>query len=275
MKLKQIQLSLFILVLSTFGCLQNDQHQDNATNESNLDADGMAEGQNDLFYHYSIWWAFVNRVFEGDLDAAHLKTKGNIGLGSYNQLDGELIMLDGVLYQAKQDGTVLQPSDDIKIAYANAAFFKADQEFVLKDIKNYDQLRDEINSRLPSGNYFYGFRIHGQFKKMTCGGLHKQEKPYTKGLDTLIPTRPKFFKENVSGTMVGFYCPEFIGNINVSGYHLHFVSDDKSFAGHVMEFEAESVNVAFDLMKSYQFVLPETAAFEEVGFDKEFQYKKR
>ena len=75
--------------------------------------------------------------------------------------------------------------------------------------------------------------------------------------------------------MVGFYCPEFIGNINVAGFHFHFVSDDKKFAGHVMEFEAENLVVEFDKINEYQFVLPETEAYENVGFDKEFQYKKK
>tara|TARA_R110000868_G_scaffold83773_3_gene236601 strand:- start:229 stop:1032 length:804 start_codon:yes stop_codon:yes gene_type:complete len=228
-----------------------------------------------VFYHYSIWWAFVNKVFEGDITAEELKTKGDMALGSYNLLDGELIMLDGILYQAKENGEVLVPNDSIKVAYANAAFFDKDGGFKLDKINNYEALRTEINSKLPSINFFYAFKVKGDFKKMKCGGLHKQEPPFETGLDVLIPSRPVFERENFSGTMVGFYCPEFIGNINVAGFHFHFVSDDKKFAGHVMEFEAENLVVEFDKMNKYQFVLPETEAYENVGFDKEFQYKKK
>jgi acetolactate decarboxylase len=75
--------------------------------------------------------------------------------------------------------------------------------------------------------------------------------------------------------MVGFYCPEFIGNINVAGFHFHFVSEDETFAGHVMEFEAENLTLEYDKMHEYQFVLPQTEAYDNVGFDKEFQYKKK
>ena len=230
--------------------------------------------KSDVFYHYSIWWAFVNKVFEGDITAGDLKKKGDLALGSYNLLDGELIMLNGKLYQANENGEVLEPDDSIKVVYANATFFDADGRFVLEKVENYDLLRDKINEQLPSKNFFFAFKIKGDFKYMKCGGLHKQTPPFTDGLDVLIPKRPIFERENFSGTMVGFYCPDFIGNINVAGLHLHFVSDDETFAGHVMEFEAENLIVEYDKMHEYQFVLPQTEGYENVGFDKEFQYKK-
>nr|WP_292966385.1 MULTISPECIES: acetolactate decarboxylase [unclassified Allomuricauda] len=230
--------------------------------------------KHDTFYQYSIWWAFVNKIFEGELTAKELKSKGDIGLGSYNLLDGELIMLDGVLYQASEDGKVHIPEDDKKVVYANATFFEKDYSYTLPKVENYGELRAFINEKLPSKNFFYAFKVHGEFSKMKCGGLHKQEPPFEKGLDVLIPERPIFERENFKGTMVGFYCPTFIGNINVAGYHFHFVSDDGEFAGHVMEFEAENLTLEIDQLHKYQFDLPQTEDFENVGFENEFQYKK-
>ncbi|MFY0600151.1 MAG: acetolactate decarboxylase [Cyclobacteriaceae bacterium] len=229
----------------------------------------------DVFYHYSIWYAFVNRIFEGKLTAKELKTKGDIGLGSWSMLDGELIMLDGVPYRATEDGKVTVGDDDSKIIYANATFFDSEKSFEIDHAPNYDSLRKIINTQLPSKNIFYAFKIKGDFKFMRCGGLHKQEKPFNTGLDVLIPTRPVFEREDFSGTMVGFWCPEFIGQINVAAYHLHFVSDDKTFAGHVMDFEAENLTVEIDYMYKYDFVLPETDDYLNGSFDKEFQYKKK
>ncbi len=228
----------------------------------------------DLFYHYSIWYAFVNKVFEGDLTVAKLKTKGDIGLGSYTKLDGELIMLDGVPYRATEDGLVTVAKDEDKIVYVNTTFFDADLTFKITNPMNYDSLRVEINKKLPTKNMFYGFKIHGMFKNIKCGGLNKQEPPFKEGLDVLIPNRPIFKAEAIEGTMVGFYCPEFIGDINVAGYHLHFISDDRTFGGHVMAFNSESLDVSIDEMYEYQFVLPNTDAYRNVGFDKQFQYKK-
>jgi len=61
----------------------------------------------------------------------------------------------------------------------------------------------------------------------------------------------------------------------VKAYHLHFVSDDKQFAGHVMEFEAENLKVEIDLINKYQFDLPTTEEFLKGEFENEFQYNKK
>ncbi len=229
----------------------------------------------DLFYHYSIWYAFVNRVFEGNLSARELKTKGDIGLGSFSMLDGELIMLDGIPYRATDDGKVSIADDDAKIIYANATFFDTEKTFEMANVPSYDSLRKSINTQMVSKNIFYGFKITGVFEYIQCGGLEKQEKPFNKGLDILIPERPIFEGENVKGTLVGFFCPDFIGQINVAGYHLHFISDDRKLAGHAMELKAKNLKVEMDYMYEYQFVLPETADYLNVGFETEFQYQKK
>jgi len=260
-------LCFFILYIGT-SCNQQEKK------ELELQSSKTVQNQ-DLFYHYSIWYAFVNKVFEGDLTVKELKTKGDIGLGSYSKLDGELVMLDGISYQITEDGKVSVPKDDAKIVYVNATYFEKDLEFNVSEKVNYDALREQINEKLPSKNMFYGFKIHGNFKSIKCGGLHKQEPPFKHGLDVLIPKRPVFERENVSGTMVGFFCPEFIGDINVAGYHLHFISDDKTFGGHLMEFESDDLKVEMDEINEYQFVLPKTEAYRNVGFDTEFQYRKK
>ncbi|MDW5288120.1 acetolactate decarboxylase [Formosa sp. PL04] len=234
------------------------------------------KNETNVFYHYSIWEAFVNKIYDGTLTASELKQKGDIGLGSYNALNGELVMLDGILYEALGDGTVIVAEDNAKIAYANSVFYNEDKSFKLENTVNYDSLRKQLNEKINSKNYFYAFKIHGTFETLKLGGVPKQEKPYTQGLDVLIPNRPVFDKENITGTMVGFFCPEFIGKINVAGYHLHFVSDDKKSAGHVMEFSnASNLTGGFDEISKYQFDLPETPEYDAVNLEKSFQYNKK
>ena len=113
------------------------------------------------------------------------------------------------------------------------------------------------------------------FDTLKLGSLYKQEKPYQEGLDSLMPKRPKFNHTNVSGKMVGFYCPDFIGEINVAGFHLHLLIDDKTVGGHVMEFTGKNFKVEMDKLSSYHFVLPDTKEFESVNLEKKFQYGKK
>ncbi|MFD2289894.1 acetolactate decarboxylase, partial [Mariniflexile gromovii] len=228
----------------------------------------------DTFYQYNIWWGFVNKVFDGDLTVKELKKRGDIGLGSYTQLDGELIMLDGIPYRVREDGSVTIPNDDEKIVYVDAAFFEPDFSFQINQNVDFDSLREIINTKLPTLNQFYSLKIKGNFDYIKCGGLNKQEKPYTEGLDVLIPERPVFEGTHVKGTIVGFYCPEFIGNINVAGYHFHFISDDKKLGGHVMSFKAKNLLVEVDPLLNYNFTIPGSDDFFNVTLDKEFQYGK-
>jgi acetolactate decarboxylase len=187
-------------------------------------------------------------------------------------LDGELVMVDGKLYKIEADGTVVQPADSIKIVYANAAFSNPQYQFEIDDIENFDALLTAVEEELPNQNLFYSFKISGDFDYVKCGGLHEQERPFKEGLDVLIPNRPTFERESFSGTIVGFYCPKFIGNINVSGFHFHFMSKDEEFGGHLMELQANNLVVEVTPISKYSFDLPTTTDFYDVGFDKEFQY---
>ena len=265
MRIKIMSTLLTALLILIMGCKSEEKQQEVVE---------MTSDEN-TFYQYNIWWGFVNKVFDGDLSVSELKKKGDIGLGSYTKLDGELIMLDGISYRVKEDGKVSVANDTDLIVYVDAAFFEPEFSFQINEASGYDSLREIINSKLPSPNQFYSIKVKGKFSYMQCGGLRRQEKPYTDGLDVLIPSRPVFEKTGIEGTMVGFYCPDFIGNINVAGYHFHFISEDKQFGGHAMSFEIDEVNVEVDPLLEYHFEVPSSEDFLNVSLDKEFQYETK
>ncbi len=264
--MKKINCGILLFIFLTFSCNKPDK----------LQTDGATQSKkNDTYFHYSIWWAFVNKVFDADLSVADLKKNGDTGLGSFNLLDGEMVMVDGIAYRITEDGKVSvgQPND--KIVYANAAFFDKEISFAVAESMGLDSLKSRVAKQFPSPNFFYVVLVRGNFSKIKLGGLDKQEKPFKEGLDVLIPARPVFNASNVSGTMVGFYCPEFIGNMAVKGFHFHFISDDKRYGGHVMEFESSgALQVEADRKTNIHFYLPDNGDFAAVGFDKQFQYKK-
>lgn len=229
--------------------------------------------QSDVFYQYSIWFAFVNKVFDGDLKVSELKTKGDIGLGSFDFLDGELVMLDGVPYRIRENGEISVGQDDDEVVYSDATFFNEDGKFKINGPIDYVSFKEKLNIEMKSKHYFYTYKIPVNVDYIKLGGVPKVEKPFTDGLDVLLPIRPVFETENISGTLIGFYCPEYIGNINAFGHHFHFISDDRKWGGHVMEFKTKSdIEVPWDQKTSYTFDLPKNETFENVKLDSEFQY---
>ena len=184
-------------------------------------------------------------------------------------------MIDGVLYQVPSSGKVIVATDSMLIPYLNTTFFDKEISYELNDRMNYDSLRKIIQRHFPSRNFFYAFKIHGEFDTLKLGSMQKQKKPYQQSLDSLLPSRPKFDHTNISGTMVGFWCPDFIGEVNVAGFHLHFLSDDKKAGGHVLEFTGKNFKVDMDKLTSYRFVLPDTEEYEKVNLEKKYQYGKK
>ncbi len=223
------------------------------------------EVKTEFIYSYSVLAALNNSIYSGDLKISGLKTKGNFGLGTYEGLNGEMVMLDGAAWQVLEDGTIMEADDEGTTPYAVVTFFEEDKTFEITGAINYEKLKSAIKGKFPSENYFYAIKIKGQFSSILCGGAPKQEKPYTKTLVEIIKNRPQFRAENIPGTIVGFYCPSFVGEVTLAGFHLHFISDDKSFGGHLINFQSSNLQVFYDQTKSMIFDLQGNQAFQDAN----------
>ena len=223
----------------------------------------------DAIFHYSVLKALDNGVLEGNMTAGELKKHGNIGLGTFNKMDGEMVVLDGIVYRVSQDGKIKEQPDDALIPYSIVAFYKQDHLLLRTDKTDYPALKALADSLLPSPNLFYAFRITGEFEYIKCGGSDMQEKPYDKSLNQMLAARPVYEGRNVKGTLVGFWCPKYIGDINSQGFHLHFLSDDLTIGGHLMEFAASKLEIGYDIKTAYRINLPDTRLFREARFRSE------
>lgn len=248
--MKQLFL-IFILNYLAFACVQQKP----------------AKNLSDQIYQYSVFTALANKVYDGPLTVDNLKEKGDIGLGTFNGLNGEMIVLDGTIYQLPADGTIRQPVGSDLVPFAVVTFFEPDKQLKTDTPTDYNTLKTFIENNLPSTNLGYTFRIEGDFSYLKCGSAESQKKPYEKTLSQALVGRPVFEKENISGTLVGFWFPEYMDNVNVPGFHLHFVSNDKNMAGHVLEFNAAKLDIAIDICSGFNIELPETVDFMKAEFD--------
>jgi acetolactate decarboxylase len=180
-----------------------------------------------------------------------------------------MIILDHIVYRVSPEGKIIQPDDETLIPYSVITFYHQDDTLSMSGEINYPSLKAYVARRVPSMNLFYAFRIRGQFEYIKCGGANVQEKPYDKTLVQMLSDRPRYEGKNIRGTLVGFWCPAYIGDINTAGFHLHFISDDHSLAGHLMEFNARSLEIGFDIKSVYKIFLPDTKIFSEAHFRSE------
>jgi acetolactate decarboxylase len=198
-------------------------------------------------------------IYQGSFTVGELKQHGNFGLGTYEGLDGEMVVLDGHYYHFKSDGTVSESKDDDKTPFAAVTVFKPDFRRTV-NIVSMSQLGDILDAILPSKNFFYALRVHGQFNTVSTRAVPKQFPPYPSLADAILQ-QSVFNYTNIVGTAVGIRSPEFVKGINQVAYHFHFVSDDKKAAGHALSFTTGEVTVDVQVLRRNLIWLPDNQAF--------------
>jgi len=226
-----------LLTITYFLCACSSPRQDSLSQVSTIDA-------------------LLAGVYEGDVSLKQLLEMGDTGIGTFDCLDGEMLVLDGKVYQIKSDGKVYMPSIDTKTPFAGVVYFQVEDTLVSKQEIDYPSLKKMLDGIAPHKNLFYAFKIKGTFKRMQTRSVPRQKKPFPP-LAEVVKNQPIFNMKNISGTIVGFRCPPYVKGINVPGYHLHFISDDRQHGGHVLQFEMfKGASVEIDCSNTFFMVLP-------------------
>ena len=218
--------------------------------------------QREVLFQTSTIPALMAGVYDGRMTCAELKTHGDTGLGTFNALDGEMVVLDGVVYQVRGDGTAHAAPDDARTPFAAVTFFEADRTDRAADPMTLDDLTKHIDGMLPSRNLPFAVRVRGRFRYVRTRSVPRQRRPYPRLLD-VVKNQPLFEFREVSGTLVGFRMPEYVEGINVPGYHLHFLTADRTAGGHVLDLVTDKVTIEIDSCRSIFVALPEKGDFDD------------
>ena len=172
-----------------------------------------------ILYQHGTLGALMAGLMDGTETIAHILEKGTLGLGTLHGLDGEVIFLDGVAYQGRSDGSVVQLDGSELTPYAAITDFTPDTSFSVLESADGEQLKKHILVKEDGENLFLAVKITGLFKNM-----HR--------------------------TLVGFFTPELFQGVAAAGFHLHFIDDTHTFGGHVMDFEVAEGNVEISRISS-------------------------
>jgi acetolactate decarboxylase len=219
--------------------------------------------------------ALLRGAYEGNMTLEELKKYGNLGIGTIDCLDGELILIDGNFYNIKSDGKVYIPDEKTGTPFASVVDFRADRKFQIKKGTDFPAFRKLVSSGIKSSNLFYAFRLEGVFRRVKTRSVPRQSKPYG-SLIEVVKKQPVFEFRNVSGVMAGFYCPPYVKGVNVPGYHLHFLTGDKRAGGHVLDFEVDKAQLEICEIFNFRMFLSSEKDFlsADLTEDREKELKK-
>jgi acetolactate decarboxylase len=227
-------------------------------------------------FQTSLMSALLDGVYEGEMTVRDLLGHGNFGIGTFNSLDGEMLILDGTCYQLRADGTSSKADLGAHTPYAVVTNFVPHIESVLPANVLRAEASTFIDHMTQSENYMYALRIEGDFEWITMRTVVKQQKPY-RPMTEATDEDAIVELHNVSGVVVGFRTPLYEQGIGVPGCHAHFVTDDRTAGGHVLDFKLKSGTAALCLGTDLRLQLPMTDAFRDANLspdDLEAQLKK-
>lgn len=212
--------------------------------------------------------ALLAGLYDGKATIGDLKRQGDLGIGTFDALDGEMVLLDGQVYRVSADGKAAVVPDQETTPFAGVTFFAADQEISVPPGTDFAAFRALVDKALPSPNLFYAIRLEGRFKSVSTRSVPRQSKPY-KELVEVVKNQPIFDFQEVEGTLVGFYCPPFVTGINVPGYHLHFLTTDRTAGGHLLGFTVDHATLQIDTLNRFVLQLPEDKGFAGVDLQQD------
>jgi acetolactate decarboxylase len=203
--------------------------------------------------------ALVEGLYQGAVRVSRLLRHGDFGLGTFIDLDGEMVVLEGVCYRVTSDGLVSAVEGNRLIPYAVVTRFAAEFAMGSQQFKSFSELVAVCDALRSSENVFYAFRVEGKFSLVKTRVM--KAAPHGTGLKAASSEQKEFAFADQKGTLVGLWSPGFAGSFSVPGYHFHFLSADRKRGGHVLECKAVDVTIDGCAMHEMHVSLPETAEF--------------
>ncbi|MCR3760950.1 acetolactate decarboxylase [Clostridium felsineum] len=211
-------------------------------------------------YQMSTINALVSGLYDGCASLKKLLTKGDFGLGTFEDLDGELTLLNGEFYRTRPDGSICKCLEGESVPFAVVTKLENYNEYQIDNCNSYDELKKSLDGFIDSKNIFYAFYIQGEFNYVKTRTVVKQCRPY-RPMTEVVRDQPIFNYENIEGYIIGFRCPSYVEGLNVPGYHFHFLSKDKKLGGHVSEVSVKKAKVFVQNCLCFRMELPQSEDF--------------
>lgn len=214
-----------------------------------------AEHEPHVLFQASAIGALLDGAYDGDVSFSELAEHGDLGLGTLNGLDGEMIAVDGRFYRADVDGEIHDVGEAEMTPFAVLVWFQPTVEFELERRPDYDAFLALLDERMPQEATSGAVRVDGEFELVRARSIPRQRCPY-RPLTEVVAEQHVFEIRETAGTLVGFRFPGFAAGLEVSGYHLHFITDDRRAGGHVLSCVPARGRVAIDPSAELHLELP-------------------
>lgn len=199
--------------------------------------------------------ALMEGRFDGDATVAELLAHGDTGIGTVRSLGGELVVLDGEAWIVDGAGGIRQVDPDTTTPFAVVVRFSSLVEYRLTGPMSLVELHAAIDEAVPEPAGVVAVRVDGVVSDLRLRSVHRQRRPYPP-LPDVTGHQSEWTVPAATGSLVGFRFPENAAGVEVPGYHLHFLADDRLCGGHVLDLTVQDVTVRVDAGDELHVELP-------------------
>ena len=219
--------------------------------------------EGDGLYQVALLQSLMQGEYDGVVTVGELKRYGDTGIGTFQGVNGEMIVLDGTVYRAVWDGSVEVAPDSETVPFSNVTFFDADIKAEHVNAASSGELKSILNAivRKHGRNQFYMAKVTGLMPSILVRSELKQKAPYRPLGDALKTDQREFTYSDIRGTVVALYCPDYMDGLNTAGWHLHFISEDRQRGGHVLELAVQDGTLELDIISEFAMVVPNRESF--------------
>lgn len=219
--------------------------------------------KSDGLFQVALLQSLMQGEYDGIVTVGELKKYGDTGIGTFQGVNGEMIVLDGIVYRAIWDGSVEVAPDDETVPFSNVTFFDTDIKAEHVKADSSAELKSILNSivRKHGKNQFYMAKVTGLMTSILVRSELEQKQPYRHLNDALKTDQREFTYSDIKGTIVALYCPDYMDGLNSPGWHLHFISEDRQKGGHVLELSLQDGTLELDIISEFAMIVPNRESF--------------
>jgi acetolactate decarboxylase len=184
---------------------------------------------------------------------------GDLGLGTFEGLDGEMVIVDEHFFQVRSDGLVREVDDNVLSPFALITGFAPEPAVTLDHCQDLAHMTSRFDTLRHSDNVFFALRVDGKFDYVHTRAMCRTKEGVP--LVQAASVQPEFEFHDIAGTLVGFWSPEYVKTLNVPGYHLHFISTDRTHGGHLLQCRGRGLRLQIQREGDYHIALSETTDF--------------
>jgi acetolactate decarboxylase len=225
----------------------------------------------DTFFQAGALVAFLQGIYDGDVNFAELSKLGDFGLGTLNGVDGEMVAVDGNFYRIDANGVASIIPPTTQTPFSVVSQFKPVKSFTIKNVASLADLNQLLDSHLSTSNIFYMIRIDGELEWVKLRSEKCQMRPYRPLAETLPQLQHIFELNNSTGTLVVSRCPDYSSAVTIPGYHYHYIDDDRKTGGHVFDLKLKSAEVMINPLRQFNMALFDTEEFDNADLEIDIQ----